>query len=420
MSSSIQKKSVWESYRFPILLISSIIIGSVIGVVMGEKATVLKPFGDIFLNLMFTAIVPLVFTTIASAVGNMMNMKRLGSILGNMLLVFVVTGIIAGFLIIGAVTIFPPARGVDIAVEAAGELEKVNLSEAIVNAITVNDFSAILSRKNMLPLIIFSILFGFCVSSCGGQESYLGKLLNNLSEVMMKVIDIIMLYAPIGLGAYFANLVGEFGPQLLGAYGRAMLVYYPLCIFYFIVFFTLYAYWAGGKKGVKIMYKNILPPTATSIATQSSVATLPVNLEAAKNIGVPKDIREIILPVGATMHMDGTVFASILKIAFLFGIYGKSFTGIGTFVSALLIAVMSGVVMSGVPGGGLIGEMLIVSLYGFPAEAFPMLATIGFLVDPIGTCINATGDTIASMMVTRLIEGKDWLEKRLTSGEVKL
>ena len=237
---------------------------------------------------------------------------------------------------------------------------------------------------------------------------------------MMKVIDIIMKYAPIGLCAYFANLVGEFGPNLLGAYGRAMLVYYPICIFYFLVFFTIYAYWAGGKNGVKVMFKNILPPTATSIATQSSVATLPVNLEAAKNIGVPKDIREIILPIGATMHMDGTVFASILKIAFLFGIFGKSFTGIGTFISAMLISVMSGVVMSGVPGGGLIGEMLIVSLYGFPSEAFPIIATIGFLVDPPGTCINATGDTIAAMMVTRLIEGKDWLEKRIASGEVKL
>lgn len=420
MSSQIKQKSVWENYRFPILLVGSIIIGSIIGVVMGEKATVLKPFGDIFLNLMFTAIVPLVFTTIASAVGNMMNMKRLGSILGNMLLVFVVTGVIAGVLIIGAVTIFPPAKGVEIAVEAAEELEAVKLSDAIVNAFTVNDFSALLSRKNMLPLIVFSILFGFCVSYCGGEESYVGKLLNNLSDVMMKVIDIIMKYAPIGLAAYFANLVGEFGPQLLGAYGRAMLVYYPMCIFYFLVFFTLYAYWAAGKKGIKVMYKYILPPTATSIATQSSVATLPVNLEAAKNIGVPKDIREIILPIGATMHMDGTVFSSILKIAFLFGLYGKPFTGIGTFVSAMLIAVMSGVVMSGVPGGGLIGEMLIVSLYGFPAEAFPLLATIGFLVDPPGTCINATGDTIASMMVTRLIEGKDWLEKRLASGEVKL
>ncbi|MCI8576299.1 MAG: dicarboxylate/amino acid:cation symporter [Lachnospiraceae bacterium] len=420
MSNQTTKNNVWESYRFPILLVGSIIIGSVIGVILGEKATVLKPFGDIFMNLMFTAIVPLVFTTIASAVGNMMNMKRLGSILGNMFKVFVATGIIAGIVIILSVTIFPPAQGVDLALEAGDAVESVNLSEAIVNAITVGDFADVLSRRNMLPLIVFSILFGFCVSCCGGEESYVGKLLNNLSDVMMKVIDMIMKYAPIGLGAYFANLVGEFGPKLLGAYGRAMLVYYPVCILYFIIFFTLYAYWAAGKKGVRVMYKYILPPAATSVATQSSIATLPVNLEAAKNIGVPKDIREIILPIGATMHMDGTVFASILKIAFLFGIFGKPFTGIGTFASAMLISVMSGVVMSGVPGGGLIGEMLIVSLYGFPAEAFPIIATIGFLVDPIGTCINASGDTIASMMVTKLIEGKDWLEKRLESGEVKL
>lgn len=401
-------------------MISSIIIGSIIGLIAGEKATVLKPFGDIFMNLMFTAIVPLVFTTIASAVGNMMNMKRLGKILGSMFGVFVLTGIIAGIVIITMVTIMPPAQGVEIAMEAAEEIETVNLSDAIVNALTVSDFANILSRKNMLPLIVFSIMFGFCVSACGGEESYVGKLLNNLSDIMMKVIDIIMKYAPIGLGAYFPNLVGEFGPQLLGAYARAMLVYYPTCIFYFIVFFTLYAYWSAGKNGVKIMYKNILPPTVTSIATQSSVANLPVNLEAASKIGVPKDIREIILPIGATMHMDGTVFATILKIAFLFGIFGKPFTGIETYVTAMVIAVMSGVVMSGVPGGGLIGEMIIVSLYGFPSEAFPIIATIGFLVDPIGTCINSVGDTIASMMVTKLVEGKDWLEKRLKAGEVTL
>lgn len=401
-------------------MISSIIIGSIIGLIAGEKATVLKPFGDIFMNLMFTAIVPLVFTTIASAVGNMMNMKRLGKILGSMFGVFVLTGIIAGIVIITMVTIMPPAQGVEIAMEAAEEIETVNLADAIVNALTVSDFANILSRKNMLPLIVFSIMFGFCVSACGGEESYVGKLLNNLSDIMMKVIDIIMKYAPIGLGAYFANLVGEFGPQLLGAYARAMLVYYPTCIFYFIVFFTLYAYWSAGKNGVKIMYKNILPPTVTSIATQSSVANLPVNLEAASKIGVPKDIREIILPIGATMHMDGTVFATILKIAFLFGIFGKPFTGIETYVTAMVIAVMSGVVMSGVPGGGLIGEMIIVSLYGFPSEAFPIIATIGFLADPIGTCINSVGDTIASMMVTKLVEGKDWLEKRLKAGEVTL
>lgn len=412
-----KKKSVWSSYRFPLLLISSIIIGSILGLVLGEKATVLKPFGDIFLNLMFTAIVPLVFATIASAIGNMMNMKRLGKILGSLLLVFVVTGLIAGVIIIFIVTVYPPASGVQIAMEASEELETVKLSDAIVNALTVNDFSALLSRKNMLPLIIFSIIFGFCISSCGGKESAVGKVINNLADIMMKIVNIIMLYAPIGLGAYFANLIGEFGPNLLGAYGRAMLVYYPVCFFYFVIFFTLYAYWAGGKEGIRKMWKFILPPTATSIATQSSVATLPVNLEAAKNIGVPKDIREIVLPLGATMHMDGTIFSTLLKIAFLFGIFGKPFTGFGTFASALLIAIMSGVVMSGVPGGGLIGEMLIVSLYGFPSEAFPIIATIGFLVDPPGTCINATGDTIASMMVSRIVEGKDWIKMNLTKDE---
>lgn len=411
------KKSIWESYKFPILLISSIIIGSIIGLIMGEKATVLKPFGEIFLNLMFTAIVPLVFSTIASAIGNMLDMKRLGKILSSLIGVFTITGIIAGVLIITLVTLFPPAAGVNIILESAASIEKISLSSAIIKALTVNDFSGLLSRQNMLPLILFSILFGFCISVCGGKESPLGKVINNLAEVMMKIVNIIMLYAPIGLGAYFANLVGKFGPNLLGAYGHAMLIYYPACFLYFVIFFPIYAYWAAGKEGVRRMCKYILPPTATSIATQSSVATLPVNLEAAKNIGVPKDIREIVLPLGATMHMDGTVFSTLLKIAFLFGIFGKSFTGVGTFVSAMVIAVMSGVVMSGVPGGGLIGEMLIVSLYGFPAEAFPIIATIGFLVDPPGTCINATGDTIASMMVSKLVEGKDWIHKDLTSKE---
>lgn len=163
--------------------------------------------------------------------------------------------------------------------------------------------------------------------------------------------------------------------------------------------------------GVKRFFKFIITPAITSLATQSSIATLPVNLEATKQIGIPRDVREIVLPMGATMHMDGSCLSAILKISFLFGIYGKDFAGFGTFATAIIIAVMSGVVMSGIPGGGLIGEMLIVSLYGFPAEAFPIIATIGFLVDPPATMVNSTGDSVAAMMVTRLVEGKDWLRK---------
>lgn len=414
---STSKKTVWENYRFSIVLIFSIVLGSIIGLIFGEKAIVLKPFGDIFLNLMFTAVTPLVFITIASAVGNMVNMKRLGKILGNMFLTFVVTGLIAAILILVVVNIFPPAAGANIELAAADELEELSLSNQIVQALTVNDFSKLMSRSNMLPLIVFSILFGYCVSAVGGEDNIVARALEALSNVMMKFIGIIMLYAPIGLGAYFASLIGEFGPQLLGAYARAMVIYYPLCILYFIVAFAAYTYYAGGIPAVKAFFKNIIEPAVTSIATQSSIATMPVNLKAASRIGVPKDIREIILPIGATMHMDGTVLSSILKISFLFGIFGQEFTGMGTYLTAIMLSILGGVVMSGVPGGGLIGEMLIVNMYGFPPEAFPIIATIGFLVDPPATCLNATGDTVASMIVTRMIEGKDWMEKKLTANE---
>ena len=414
---STSKKTVWENYKFSITLIIAIVVGSIIGIIFGEKAVVLKPLGDIFLNLMFTAVTPLVFITIASAVGSMVNMMRLGKILGNMFLTFVVTGMIAAVLIIVVVKIFPPAQGVNLELQATEELQKLSFADQIVAAITVNDFNKILSRSNMLPLIVFSIIFGYCVSAVGGEDNVVSRALDALNKVMMKFISVIMLYAPIGLGAYFASLIGEFGPQLLGAYARAMAVYYPLCIAYFFIAYALYTYYAGGKEGVKSYFKEIIEPSVTSIATQSSIATLPTNLSAAQRIGVPKDIREIILPIGATMHMDGTVLSSILKISFLFGIFGQEFSGMGTYLTAIMLSVLGGVVMSGVPGGGLIGEMLIVNMYGFPAEAFPIIATIGFLVDPPATWLNATGDTVASMIVTRMVEGKDWMVKNLTKHE---
>ena len=415
------KQKMWESYRFPIILIASIVLGCVIGAVLGEKAVVLKPLGEIFLNLMFTIVVPLVFLTISSAVGSMINMKRLGKILGTLLVTFLVTGAIAGVLIITIVKIFPPALGASITVSADEvAAESVNIGEKIVAMLTVSDFNGLFTKSNMLPLIIFSVLFGVAVSAVGGEDNIVVKGLNALSQVVLKLVNYFMLYAPIGLGAYFAALIGEFGPQLLGSYGRVMAIYYPTCLLYFLVFFALYSFFAAGSSGVKVMFKNILSPAATSLATQSSIATLPVNLDASARIGIPKDIRDIVLPIGATMHMDGTVISALTKTAFLFGLYGREFAGAGNYAAALAIAVFGGVAMSGIPGGGLISEMMIVNLFGFPAEAFPIIATIGFLVDPPCTCLNAAGDTVAAMIVTRLTEGKDWLKKRIESGEVEL
>ncbi len=404
------KSSFWKNYRFPIILLCAIIIGCVLGVFLKEDAVILKPFGSVFLNLMYSIVVPLVFFTISSSIANMVNLKRLGKILKYVFLIFIVTSAVAAVLMLVAIKLIDPVGDANIVLEV-GEQTSISIGEQIVSAITVTDFTEILSREHMLPLIIFSILFGIGIALVGDKAKNVARSLEAISEVMMKIVKIIMYYAPIGLCAYFASLIGEFGPQLIGSYARSMILYYVMCVVYFVIFYTLYSYLSDKKKGIKLFYKNILPVTATSLATQSSLASLPTNLETARDIGVPKDIREVTLPIGATMHMEGSSMGAILKIAFLFGIFNMSFTGLDTYLIAILIAVLSAVVMSGIPGGGLIGEMLIVSLYGFPLEAFPIIATIGWLIDPPATCLNVVGDTSSSMMVTRIIEGKDWTQK---------
>ncbi len=404
------KKSFWKNYRFPIILLLSVIIGCLLGIILGDRASVIKPFGTIFINMLYTIVVPLVFFTISSSIANMVNLKRLGKILKYVFIVFIITSLVSALVMLFTIKIFNPVGNVNITL-TSGSSESISIADKIVSAITVTDFSQLLSISNMLPLIIFSILFGIGVALIGEKGKNIAEGLNSISSVMMKIIKIVMYYAPLGLCAYFASLVGEFGSQLLESYARSTLIYYILTIVYFVIFYTLYSYIAGNKKGIKMFYKNVFEPTATSLATQSSLASLPVNLKSAEDMNIPKDIKDVTLPIGATMHMEGSSMGSILKIAFLFAVFNRPFTGIDTYLIALLISVLSAVVMSGIPGGGLIGEMLIVSLYGFPLEAFPIIATIGWLIDPPATCLNVVGDLSSSMLVTRIIEGKNWLKK---------
>ena len=403
-----------KKYWFPISILLSIIIGSLWGSYLGERTSVLKPIGDIFLNLMFTIVVPLVFFTISSSIASMIDLKRLGKIMGYSLIVFTITCIIASVVMLVSVKIVNPLGSNSVLIDVTETVKSLSIGEQIVNALTVNDFSELLSRNNMLPLVIFSILFGVGVSALGDKGKKLSTNLEANSKALMKVVHIIMYYAPIGLCAYFMNLVGSFGISLISGYLRSFILYTVVGIIYYLVFYTLYAYVAGGKRAVKNFYKNALNPTAVALATQSSLATLPTNLESASNMGISKDIREVSMSVGSTMNMHGSVMASVLKISFLFSVFGRSFTGLDTYLIAILISVLSGVVMSGIPSGGLIGEMLIVSMYSFPAGAFLIISTIGIIVDAPATALNVMGNPTSAMLVSRLVEGKNWLKKKLT------
>lgn len=393
-------KKVLKNYKFPLILLCSIIIGSIIGIILKEDAIVLKPFGTVFINLLYTIVVPLVFFTISSSISSIKSFKKLGKIFIIMLIVFIITSTISSIFMLLGVKLFDPVGGINISL-IAGEKASVDIGSKIVDMLTVSDFYQLLSKNSMLPLIIFSIIFGFAVGMLKEESSKVSRILDTISKVMMNVIKIVMYYAPIGLCAYFAALIGEYGKEIIGSYARSMIFYYIMAIVYYIVFYAIYCYIARGKKGVKAFYKNIFTPTVTSLGTCSSLASLPSNLECADKLKIDRDVSKTTLPIGSTMHMEGSAMASILKIAFLFGVFGKSFTGLDTYLVAILIAVLSGVVMSGIPGGGLIGEILIVSLYGFPLEAFPIIATIGWIVDPPATSLNVVGDVSSAMLIDK-------------------
>ena len=399
-----------SSYGFSITLIISLFIGTLLGIIFKQDAAVLKPFGDIFLNLLFTAIIPLVFFSISSSVAGITNVGRLGKIIFSMLLIFILTGIIASVVMIIGVTVYPPATGVVINFGTEFTPQPLTVSEQIVKALTTPDFADILSKKNMLALIIFSVLIGLATSTAGEKGKFFSDFLSSGNSVMTKMISFIMYYAPIGLCAYFAYLIGISGEKLLSSYARVMILYFPVAILYFFIAFSIYVTISAGNNGLRKFWRNIIPPSLIALATGSSIATIPSNLQAADKIGVPKEIREVIIPIGATMHMEGSCLAAVLKIAFLFGIFNMNFAGTETILTALGIALLTGIVVSGIPGGGTIGELMIISFYGFPPEVFPIIMMIGTIVDAPATMVNAVGDNVSSIMVARIMEGKHWIK----------
>ncbi|WP_343696600.1 dicarboxylate/amino acid:cation symporter [Flavobacterium sp.] len=405
----VKKINFLQNYSSILWLLGGIIIGSIFGLVFGEDVLIIKPLGDIFLNLLFTAIIPLIFFTIGSSVANLERTEKLGKLFVIMVLVFLATILISAIVMICAVYLFPIHEDIAIAKVPFEEVTSGSAGDQIAKLLTANDFFELLSRKSMLALIIFSFLVGFATLQAGEKGNAFKSFLDSGNEVMKQLLNIIMKSAPIGLGAYFAYQVGVFGPQLLGVYAKPMAVYYAACVFYFFVFFSLYALVAGGKRAFKVFWSNNITPSLTAVGTCSSIATIPANLTAAEKMGIPAHVRNLVIPLGGPLHKDGSSMSSILKITFLFAMFGKDFSDPMTILLALGITVIVSIVEGGIPNGGYIGEILAITVYGFPMEqALPVAMILGTLVDPIATLLNANGDVICSMMVSRFSEKTKW------------
>lgn len=415
-------KKILKSYKLTIILILAIVIGGIIGVVFGEDATVLSPFGDVFLNLLLVSIVPLVFLSITTSIAKMKEPKRIGKIAKSIVLVFAFTSLVA--VMIGIFTT-KLVRLVDVdssrvikeglVKQVDGKEVSLDLLSRTAQLVSVDDFSKLFKRDNVIALVCFACLFGLAIRKSGKKGEDALRVLCSFNEIVLQFVDLIMYYAPIGLGCYFAAMIGTMGAAIAAAYVRTFVLYFVVAIIFYFVVYTIYAYMAAGRKGVLLFWKNVIPTTLTSLATCSSAACIPVNIKTAKKIGVSDDIAEVVIPMGTSFHKDGSIIGSVFKIMFLVYLFEGGDVSNLELVKVIGIALIATLLVTAVPiGGGTISETLIISLLGYSMSCLPILTIIATIIDAPATVLNVVGDTSSSMLVSRIVDGKAWfLAKRV-------
>ena len=414
-------KKFLSNYKSTIILLVAIIVGAIVGIIFQEKATILSPLGDLFLNLLLVIIVPLIFLTITTSIAKMKTPKRLGKIMLTIVCVFLCTSIIAvliGFASTYFIKLVEPEDGEKIRAsleettdEEETADEEISIADRTVNLLTVNDFQKLLSKENIVALLVASVIFGIAINMTGEKAKPVTDFLISANEVVNNVVKIIMYYAPIGLGCYFAALVGNFGETIVVGYLKTFVIYTVVAVAFYFIIYTIYAFIAAGRKGVKAFWKNVLPSTVTALATCSSAASIPVYVECSKKMGVPNDIAETTIPLGTSFHKDGSIIGSVFKIMFLVCLFGTSLATAGDVFGVLGVALLANLLVTAVPiGGGTISEMLIISMMGYPVAALPILTIIATIIDAPATMLNVVGDTVSSMMVARVVDGKEWME----------
>jgi Na+/H+-dicarboxylate symporter len=395
-------KKLINNYSAIFLLLAGILVGSLIGIFAPQAVIYLKPLGDIFLNLLFVSVVPLVFFAVANSIASLEQQSKFGRIVISMIATFLLFIIISAVFTIIAVYLFPTEALPSTGGEIPESGNSTSWNDRLVSFFTVGEFTELFSRKNMLALLIFAFLTGTAVRKAGEAGFVFKNFLASGFEVMKELLLMVMKGAPVGLGAYFAYQVATMGPELFGFYAKPLGLYYVAGAVYFVVFFSLYAWIARSNSGVKSFWRNNIYPSLTALSTCSSFATMPANLQAAAKIGVPAAIANIVIPIGSTLHKQGSSMSSIIKIYVAFLIIGENFFDPLNLLLALGITVFVSIVAGGIPNGGYIGEMLMISVYNLPVEAIPAVMILGTLVDPLATVLNSTGDTVAAMFVTRI------------------
>lgn len=386
-----------EPYRSSIILLLALVFGGLLGIYIPDVAIKLQPIGQIFLNLLFMIIVPLVGISVMSSIAGMTDLKRLGRIMAVIFIVSIAMALIPAAGMVALALWYNPAQGVTIdlsqSVKSGGQMDFVSM-------ITTSDFVGLFSKSNILALIVMAIIVGVAIGQSAESGKRIASLLNDANRVIMKVVAIIMKVAPIGLGCYFAATMASQDASLLMTFARAILLFMAATVLYYVFGSILYSWLGGGVPAVKAFWRNAIEPSVTALGTCSSLGTLPVTLRAGKAMGINPEIVDVSIPLLVNLNKGGVAMIAALKIVFIYSVLGLPFTT-ETFLLTMLISVLSAIIVGGVPGGAFLGEIFIVTTLGLPMEAIPMLVVLGTITDAPATLINVIHDLNAAQIVER-------------------
>lgn len=388
-------------------ILVAFVLAIIVGIIFGPSVEIVQPLGDLFLRLIKFIIVPLVLASLVVGVAGTGDIKRIGRMGGITFVYYMLTTALAVTIGLILGNLFSPGKGLDIAAttEKAEAAESPSIVDTLLNIVPTNPIQALV-EGNMLQIIFFAIFLGLAITMLGDRAKTLYNFFDELAEVMYKITAIVMKFAPIGVFGLIAPVVGKYGLSVLLPLLKVILVVYVGCIIHAVLTYGISVKVFANMSPIKF-FKGIAPASLVSFSTSSSAGTLPITIKSAEeNLGVSRKVSSFVLPLGATINMDGTALyqgVCALFVAQFFGI-DLSFTQQLTIV---LTATLASIGTAGVPGAGLIMLTMVITSVGLPLEGIALIAGIDRILDMIRTSVNVTGDASAAVVVNAIEEKRD-------------
>lgn len=380
-------------------ILIAFVLAIIVGVIVGPSIEVVKPLGDLFLRLIKFIIVPLVLASLVIGVAGTGDIKRIGRMGGITFAYYLITTAIAVLIGLILANIFKPGSGLNLTIseEAAEPKEVPGAIDTLLNIIPTNPIQSLVDA-NMLQIIFFALFLGVAIALVGDRAKPVYDFFDGLAEIMYKITHIVMKVAPIGIFGLIAPVVGQYGASVLLPLIKLILVVYIGCILHALIVYSSSVKFLANYSPVKF-FKGILPASLVAFSSSSSSATLPITIQnTEENLGVSKKVSSFVLPLGATINMDGTALYQGVCVLFI-----AQFLGVDLSFTQQLIIVLTATLASigtaGVPGAGLIMLTMVITAVGLPLEALALVAGVDRVLDMIRTSINVTGDASAAVVV---------------------